>query len=150
MKRDKMRITSLIIAIGLALSLFLTACTNDAEEDFEDMGNTSLMATIEFKSDSDNGNEWTFEQKDELFYCEEFYIVDEDEAGKEGLELQSFTLYPKKGGTTTVSFSNTTTDTIYSYECVVSDDLNEITVNSSKGVVGGAEADAPELVIDRN
>ena len=103
MKNDKVKFTSLLVVLVLGLSLFMSACSNDIDDDDDDMGNTDLMAVVDFESDSDNGIEWSFEQYDELFYCEDSFSV--DESADEGAEMQSFSLFPKKAGDTTIRFS---------------------------------------------
>lgn len=146
MKKYKRIISALMCALLLGASLLMTACSGDAE-DLAESEDEGILMTLDLPSDSDNGDEWTFEQDDKLFSCEDMFLEDE---GEEAGEEQSFTLRPIKAGSTSIRFINKTTDTTYTYECTVNDSKDDITVDGSKGESGGKEVNAPEIFVENN
>lgn len=148
--KDKRLLPSLMALLLLACVIAFTSCSKEEEEIpevFMDAG--VLYMTIDFSSDMDNGVQWELEQDPAIFESE--YIFLEDEGGDDGSnEVQSFTLYPKKAGTTILTFSSTEEDTVYTYECSIDENLEDITVNNKRGESGGKEVEAPELIVERN
>ena len=147
MKESKSIISVLLVVMLLGVSLLMTACTGDVE-DMAETDDEGLLLTLDLPSDSENDNEWTFEQDDKVFSCEDMFL--EDEGAETGGEEQSFTLRPVKSGSTSIRFINKTTDTTYTYECTVNGSKDDVTIDSSKGESGGKEVNAPELVIENN
>lgn len=148
MKTNKLLITTLLIIALLGFSVFLTACLNEDEEDggefVPDTAGGAMIMVVALPSDSDNGSEWEFEQDGDLFTCEEAFM---DNGGSES---QSFQLVPETAGKTKVSFTNKAEDTTYTYECEISEDLENIDIVKSEGVKGGETVEAPEPVLERD
>lgn len=148
MKKEKITIVSIIIAATLIASLFMTSCTRENEEDIDPPQESNLLMTIDLPSDSDNGNAWEFSQDKDIFVVEEYFA--EDQGAENVKELHVFTLFPKTAGNTTVTFTNKTTKTTYTYECKVADSMDDIIIESSKGESDGNQVDAPELTVELN
>lgn len=138
-----------MIVMLIGASLIMASCTDDGEEaEIDDGAVEKMIFALELESDSVSGNEWTVEQDDVLFDEEDVFL--ENEGDENGTEIQSFVLTPLKPGTVTVKFINESTATTYTYECTISEEMDEITVNSSAGEAGGAEVEAPEPMLERN
>ena len=152
MKKDK-RITSLLlVAVLLISTAFMTACFNAGDDDdyYEpDVEDRMMIMTLDLESDSENGVEWIFEQDKELFDCEDYFLNNEEEEGSFS-ELQTFEMVPVDSGITTIRFICEANGTTYTYECEVSEDLNTIKINSSKGESAGTEVEPPDVVLERN
>lgn len=150
MRINKLLLSSLLIVLLIGITIMVTACSKSETDNADGSDNYSenLLLTIELSSDSENGNEWSFEQDKDLFHCEEFFM--EDEGNEEGGEIQAFTLYPKASGSTTLKFTNESTSTTYTYECTVNDKLDDVTIDTSNGESNGESVDAPELILERN
>ncbi|MCQ2563566.1 MAG: hypothetical protein MJ128_03635 [Mogibacterium sp.] len=148
MKKDKLKITSLLAAVLLVSMVFMTACFDSGDdEDYDEMDiaeGTAIM-TIELESDSDNGVEFELEQEDELFDWEESIMVNEAD---EGGEVQAFDIFPVKAGTTTLRFTCEANDTTYTYECEVGENLDTIKVLKSEGTSGGSAVEPPAPVFE--
>ena len=152
MKTNKLLITTLLIFALLGFSVFLTACLNEDEEvgpeDVPEVAGGAMIMTVTLPSDSENGSEWVFEQDGDLFTCEEAFL--DNGSDDSSAEAQSFQLIPESAGTTKVSFTNQTEDTTYTYECEISEDLTDITINKSEGVKAGETVEAPTPVLERD
>ena len=151
MKNEKRIIVSLLMVLVLALSMLATGCQKK-EPDIDDLPKPTkqpTVMTLDLNSDSANGEEWLFNQDDELFVWSDTFLVDEGSEEGSG-ELQSFELRPINAGSTMISFFNQSKDTTYTYEVEVSEDLSTITVKSSNGESGGTKVEAPEPVIEKN
>ena len=148
----KNEITKMFVMIlVLICAVALTSCFKKDDEEITDvyMDAGVLLMSIDLNSDMDNGNQWELEQEPGIFEYEDIFL--EDEGGEEGNnEVQSFTFYPKQSGKAVLKFTNKTTDTVYTYEVTVDEKVENITVDSKKGEAGGAEVEAPDLIIERN
>ncbi len=152
MKKDRRLLTTLLIALLVGTSVFLTACFNNDEDDSDYVPETAggaMTASLLLPSDSENGSEWSFEQETNLFTCEDAFV---DNGGDEegSSESQQFYLVPETPGTTTITFTNEAEGITYTYELEVSDDLTLITLNKSEGTQAGAAVEAPELKLERD
>ena len=143
MKKTTRMISGLLVITMLSIMALMTSCTNEPEE--EEAIDRGFSLILDLESDSEAGNTWKFEQSDKLFSCEEMLSEEEGDG-----EIQSFVLRPVKAGSVTVKFSNKASDTTYTYECLIKDSLDDVTIESSKGESGGSDVDAPELVADNN
>lgn len=152
MKKDKKFTSLLLIAAMLVSMVFLTACFGaDDGDDAEpsDLNDEAMILALNLESDSDNGVEWDFEQDKELFDCEYVFLGNEGDDGEES-EEQAFTLRPVKPGDVKISFENKTTETTYTYNCHISDDLTDIAVTGSEGESAGSAVEPPNVVLERN
>ena len=151
MKKDK-RVTSLLLVAVLMVSMvFMTACFgSDDEDDYyeTEIAEGTVIMTLELDSDSDNGVEWELEQEDELFDWEESIMVNEGYEGDGSGEIQAFDLFPVEAGKTVLTFTCKATDTVYTYECEVGENLESVKILKSSGTSGGAEVEAPEPVLE--
>lgn len=150
MLKERRLITTLLIAVLIGALVVLAGCTKE-EDDSEFVPDTyggAMTATLALPSDSENESTWTFEQDPVLFTCEEAFV--DNGTSESSTESQSFLLVPETAGTTTIIFTNQTEDTTYTYECEISEDFSQITVNKSEGMQAGAAIEAPELALERN
>ena len=132
-----------MISLVLGSMFFATACSQEDPE----VPDGQAILILNLDSDSDNGVEWEYKQADKLFAVQSVFI--ENEAVEEGSgEVQEFTLIPEKAGTTTIEFTNASTNTKYTYEIEVNDALDTLNVKSSAGEADGAEVKAPEMIND--
>lgn len=149
MKKDRRLLITLLIISLVSTMAFMTACSKDDEEDINDIPDSydgKMLMTLDLESDSDNGVEWAVSQDKEIFSTEYVFLADENNEN----EVQSFTLVPDKSGSATVTFTNESTQTEYTYECTVNADMTEIEVENAKGVKEGQEVPAPEMSLERN
>lgn len=144
MKNEKRTLTALLMVMVLGLSLFVTACTKDSGADGSEPTEVNVYVTLDLPSDEANGSTWKFEQDKKLFSCEDTFLMDESNG-----ELQSFELKPVAAGTATLTFTNESKETTYTYEVEVGKD-SSVSVKSSSGVSGGTEVDAPQISIEKD
>ena len=147
MKKYKNIAWILIFVMTIGFAFLMTACSGDDEES-PDEYSEDILLTVELDSDSENGNQWEFEQDKEIFRCEELFI--EDEGDDEHGEMHVFEMFPIAAGTATLRFTNATTNTVYTYKCTVSEKLDDITVDDSKGESNGESVEPAEMFVERN
>ena len=151
MKKDKRLIAILLATVMIASSLLLTACFRGGDdEEPSDLTDEVMTLSLDLESDSENGVTWKFEQNAELFSYEDVFLQDEGYEGEGSGEVQSFTLRPVKPGEVSIRFINKTTETVYTYDCQISDNLDEITVTKTEGESAGEAVQPPNVVLERN
>lgn len=151
MKKDKRLITILLAVAMISSSMFLTACFGGGgDEEPSDLTDDVMMLSLDLESDSDNDVTWEFEQNAELFNCDDVFMEDEGYEGEGSGEVQSFTLRPVKPGEVSIRFINKSTETVYTYDCQISDDLSEITVTKAEGESAGEAVQPPNVVLEAN
>lgn len=141
---NRKHLISLIMITALIVSsALLTACGKEEPE----VPDGQAVLILDLESDSDNGIEWEVKQDGDVFNINSVFI--ENEAAEEGSgEVEEFTLIPAKGGSSTIHFTNPSTETTYTYVVDVNDELDTIEVKSSEGEAAGAKVEAPEMIPD--
>lgn len=153
MKRDRGYRWILSIALIMAMSMavmMLTGCSGDDEDEDELVALTSdYAAYVTLPSDSDNGVEWEFEDQGDIFEYEDMFMIDDAYEGEGSGEEQEFYLYPKSGGTTTVTFTldDGAEKTVYTYKVTVNDAMDDIVIDEASGDKDGEKVEAPEMTM---